>query len=76
MLAKYLPVGAIALSYGLQYAEAAPGLTPKSLSPLNKRFNSWVGCNGDQMSKARQAAADMAELANIAYNEASPDKYG
>jgi hypothetical protein len=76
MLAKFLPVGAIALSYLLHYAEAAPGHTLKSASSLTKRANTFVGCDEKQRKKAGQAAADMANLALHAYSEAGTDKYG
>lgn len=76
MLAKFLPVGAIALSYLLHYAEAAPGLAPKSASALTKRAAKIVGCDDKQRTKASQAAADMANLALHAYTEASTDKFG
>jgi hypothetical protein len=76
MLANFLPVGAIALSYLLHYAEAAPGLTLKSTSLLAKRDNTFVGCDEKQQTKAGQAAADMANLAHHAWSEASTDKYG
>ncbi|MCJ1467193.1 hypothetical protein MMC07_005816 [Pseudocyphellaria aurata] len=75
MLSHFLPVGAIALSL-LQYAEAAPGFSPKSASSLTKRANTFVGCNDDQRNKAGQALADMANLALHAYDEAGTEKYG
>ncbi|MCJ1468352.1 hypothetical protein MMC07_006980 [Pseudocyphellaria aurata] len=83
MLPHFLPVGAIALSSLLQYAEAAPGFPPKTASSLSKRFNTFVGCGDPEgpevdpkRSKAGQALADMANLALHAYDEASADKYG
>lgn len=76
MLAQFLPVGAIALSYLLHHAEAAPGVISKSASSLTKRANTFVGCDDNQRTKAGQAAADMANLALWGYSEASPDKYG
>lgn len=76
MLAQLLPVGALALSCLLHYAEAAPGLAPRSALPLTKRANKFIGCDEKQRTKAGQAAADMANLALHAYSEASTDKYG
>ncbi|KAI4112291.1 MAG: hypothetical protein LQ345_006539, partial [Seirophora villosa] len=76
MLAYFVPAGAIALSCLLHYAEAAPGFAPKSASSLTKRYNTFIGCDDKQRTKAGQAAADMANLALHAYSEASTDKYG
>ncbi len=76
MLTQLLPVGAFALFYLFHSAGAAPGLTPRSASPLTKRANTFVGCDGDKQTKAGQAAADMANLALHAYDEATTDKYG
>ncbi|KAL9630443.1 MAG: hypothetical protein Q9204_004718 [Flavoplaca sp. TL-2023a] len=76
MLAHFIPAKVIALSYLLQYAEAAPSLAQKTLSSLTKGDNIFVGCDDKQRTKAGQAAADMANLALHAYNEASADKYG
>lgn len=76
MLSPLLPVGAVALACLLGSTEAAPSYAPGPAASLTKRFNTFVGCDDKQRSKAGQALADMASLANWAYTEASTDKYG
>ena len=76
MFTKFLTVGSFSLSYLFQSAGAAPALIPRSASSLTKRDNTFIGCDGNQRTKAALAVADMANLASIAYTEASTDKYG
>ena len=73
---QFLPVGAVALSYLLNHAQAAPGIAPKPASSLIKRANTFLGCDDKQRTKAGQAAADMANLALHADLEAGTDKFG
>ncbi|KAL9110226.1 MAG: hypothetical protein Q9187_008076 [Circinaria calcarea] len=61
---------------GMSYTNAAPVLSPRSLSPLNKRFNTLLGCDEKQTTKIGKALADMASLAIHAYYGADVSSLG
>ena len=55
---------------------AAPRGSNFASSSLVKRDNTFVGCSDDQRNKAGQAVADAANLALIAYDQASTSDPG
>ena len=67
--------GTILLSF-VSIIAAAPSRSPVSSTSLVKRSNTLVGCSDDQTTKANQALADAANLANIAYDGASTSNLG
>ena len=72
---KNLLTGTILLSL-VSVIAAAPRSSNVASSPLVKRYNTFVGCSDDQRTKAGQAVADAANLALIAFDQASTSDLG
>ena len=72
---KNLLTGTILLSL-VSVIVAAPRGSNVASSSLVKRYNTFVGCSDDQRTKAGQALADAANLALIAFDQASTSDPG
>ncbi|KAM0797972.1 hypothetical protein BDR22DRAFT_823780 [Usnea florida] len=72
---KNLLTGTILLSL-VSVIVAAPSHSNVATSSLVKRSNTFVGCSDDQRTKAGQALADAANLALIAFDQASTSDPG